>query len=135
VNPIALKRVERLFCKNERAVIRTTTLPDGQAMTLVAVAAILVAGIRLRFLDMKLDRRDTGRRTFPCNVALGKGQEMGWFEHGSTIVVFASQGFRLCGGIEQGQTIRMGAPLMTTVHCADRTHAAAHRQESSPQSP
>ena len=23
VNPIALKRVERLFCKNERAVIRT----------------------------------------------------------------------------------------------------------------
>src|SRR6266481_2519805 len=42
VNPIALKRVERLFCKNERAVIRTH-LASGEALTLVPVAAILVA--------------------------------------------------------------------------------------------
>lgn len=110
VNPIALKRVERLFCKNERAVIRTT-LAGGQAVTLVAVAAILVAGIRLRFLDMPLDTRDTGRRTFPCDVSLHKGDEMGWFEHGSTIIVLAPEGFSLCDGIEQGRTIRMGEPL------------------------
>ncbi|MET0369201.1 MAG: phosphatidylserine decarboxylase, partial [Methylobacterium sp.] len=42
VNPIALKRVEALFCRNERAVIRVR-LDDGAAMTLVPVAAILVA--------------------------------------------------------------------------------------------
>src|SRR6202023_301298 len=30
VNPIALKRVERLFCKNERAVVRTTLAANGQ---------------------------------------------------------------------------------------------------------
>ena len=46
VNPIALKRVERLFCKNERAVIRCR-LPSGALLTLVPVAAILVASIRL----------------------------------------------------------------------------------------
>ena len=45
VNPIALKRVERLFCKNERAVVRTR-LRTGEALTLVPVAAILVASIR-----------------------------------------------------------------------------------------
>ncbi len=66
VNPIALKRVERLFCKNERAVIRTTLSASGQAVTLVAVAAILVAGIRLRFLDMPLDTP----RYRPENVSL-----------------------------------------------------------------
>src|SRR5215475_11563875 len=49
VNPIALKRIEKLFCKNERAVIRTR-LKSGEALTLVAVAAILVASIRLHFL-------------------------------------------------------------------------------------
>ena len=112
VNPIALKRVERLFCKNERAVIRTVLTGSGQAMTLVAVAAILVAGIRLRFLEMPLDRRDTGRRRFPCDVTLQKGEEMGWFEHGSTILVFAPRGFRLCDGVTQGTMIRAGQPLM-----------------------
>jgi phosphatidylserine decarboxylase len=111
VNPIALKRVERLFCKNERAVIRTS-LPGGQAVTLVAVAAILVAGIRLRFLEMPLDRRDCGRRTFPCSASLSKGEEMGRFEHGSTIIVFAPDGFSLCDGVVEGKTIRMGEPLM-----------------------
>lgn len=42
VNPIALQRIERLFCKNERAVIKCA-LPNGQAITLVPVAAVLVA--------------------------------------------------------------------------------------------
>jgi phosphatidylserine decarboxylase len=111
VNPIALKRVERLFCKNERAVIRAT-LGDGSALTLVAVAAILVAGIRLRFLAEPL-RGDTRHwRTFACDASLRKGEEMGWFEHGSTIIVFAPEGFRLCGGICEGTTIRVGQPLL-----------------------
>ncbi|MEA2829550.1 MAG: phosphatidylserine decarboxylase, partial [Bradyrhizobium sp.] len=54
VNPIALKRVEKLFCKNERAVIQTR-LETGEALTLVPVAAILVASIRLHFLDVVLN--------------------------------------------------------------------------------
>src|SRR5450631_1707141 len=54
VNPIALKRIERLFCKNERAVIRTR-LDTGEILTLVPVAAILVASIRLHFLDIVLN--------------------------------------------------------------------------------
>ena len=57
VNPIALKRIERLFCKNERAVIRTR-LATGEALTLVPVAAILVASIRLHFLDIVLNAAD-----------------------------------------------------------------------------
>ena len=50
VNPIALKRIERLFCKNERAIVRMSLAPGGQPVTLVAVAAILVASIRLHCL-------------------------------------------------------------------------------------
>ncbi len=48
VNPIALRRVEKLFCRNERAVLRTRLTGTGEIITLVPVAAILVAGIRLR---------------------------------------------------------------------------------------
>ena len=112
VNPIALKRVERLFCKNERAVIRTSLAGTGHQVTLVPVAAILVAGIRLRFLDRPLRDHDGFRRTFPCEATVAKGDEMGWFEHGSTIIVFAPPGFTLAENVQEGSTIRVGEPLM-----------------------
>ena len=90
VNPIALKRVERLFCRNERAVIRLRLDAGGQPLALVPVAAILVASIRLHFLDVLLHLRYRGPATrCPATRRVAKGQELGWFEHGSTIIVFA----------------------------------------------
>jgi phosphatidylserine decarboxylase len=112
VNPIALKRVERLFCKNERAVLKTTLTATGHAVTLVPVAAVLVASIRLHFLDVLLHLRHRGPNVMPCVATLKKGDEMGWFEHGSTIIVFAPAGFSLCDGVKEGSMIRMGESLM-----------------------
>src|SRR6202048_365829 len=63
VNPIALKRVERLFCKNERASITVRLSRTGHGITLVPVAAILVASIRLNFLGPCIDVRHGGPRT------------------------------------------------------------------------
>jgi phosphatidylserine decarboxylase len=111
VNPIALKRVERLFCKNERAVIRCR-LPSGVLLTLVPVAAILVASIRLKFLDVRLHLEYRGPNVIPCDVAVSKGEEMGWFEHGSTIIVFAPEGVSPCDGLGEGGRLRMGEGLM-----------------------
>ena len=111
VNPIALKRVERLFCKNERAVLQTR-LSTGEALTLVPVAAILVASIRLHFLDRLLNAQTTGPVVFPCDASAAKGDELGWFEHGSTIIVLAPDQFELCDGIADGTRIRAGEPLM-----------------------
>lgn len=111
VNPIALKRVQRLFCRNERAVIRLR-LSSGDALTLVPVAAILVASIRLHCLNVLLHLRWPGPHELPCDARLRKGQEMGWFEHGSTIIVLAPPGFALAPGLHEGQTLRMGQALM-----------------------
>ena len=111
VNPIALKRVERLFCRNERAAIEMT-LEGGERVTLVAVAAILVASIRLHFLDARLHLRYRGPNFFSCEAKFERGEEMGLFEHGSTIIVFAPRGFALCEGVAAGAEIRMGQGLM-----------------------
>ena len=111
VNPIALARVRELFCRNERAVIRMR-LHDGTLLALVPVAAILVASIRLHWLNVLLHLRWPGPNEMPCNHAVSKGQELGWFEHGSTIIVFAPPGVQLAPGIESGQRIRMGQALM-----------------------
>jgi phosphatidylserine decarboxylase len=111
VNPIALKRVARLFCKNERAVIRCR-IASGAVLTLVPVAAILVASIRLRFLDVLLHLRYRGPNVIPCDAVLRRGEEMGWFEHGSTIIVLAPPGIGLAEGVVQGARIQMGRPLL-----------------------
>ena len=111
VNPIALRRVERLFCKNERAVIRTR-LAGGHLVTLVPVAAILVASIRLHFLDVVMNVNYRGAAAIDCEATFSKGDELGWFEHGSTIIVFAPPGFRLCSDVRDGTLIRMGRALM-----------------------
>jgi phosphatidylserine decarboxylase len=112
VNPIALKRVERLFCKNERAVIRCRLEAPDAVLTLVPVAAILVAGIRLRFLDVLLHLRYRGPHDIPCDAHLCRGEEMGWFEHGSTIIVFAPPGISLAEGVREGARLRMGQALL-----------------------
>jgi phosphatidylserine decarboxylase len=114
VNPIALARVERLFCRNERAVIEAEIEDTPYGIALVPVAAVLVASIRLRFLDVpkRLDRR--GANHFACDARLRKGEEMGWFQQGSTIIVFAPPNFTLCTGVAEGNPIRMGEPLMRT---------------------
>ena len=106
VNPIALKRVEKLFCKNERAVIRSRLEATGHLITLVPVAAVLVASIRLHFLDVVLNLKHRGPNVMPCDARLRKGEEMGWFEHGSTIIAFAPHGLTLCDDVQQGTTIR-----------------------------
>jgi phosphatidylserine decarboxylase len=111
VNPIALKRVERLFCKNERAVIETR-LPSGEALTLVPVAAILVASIRLHFLDLTLNAQRSGANVFPCDASVQKGDELGWFEHGSTIIVLAPEDFEFAATISEGARVKAGEALL-----------------------
>jgi phosphatidylserine decarboxylase len=112
VNPIALKRIERLFCKNERAVLRTR-LATGEALTLVPVAAILVASIRLHFLELVLNAGTRGPTDFSCCVNVRKGDELGWFEHGSTIIMLAPDHFEFCDTVRDSARIRAGQPLMS----------------------
>ena len=111
VNPIALKRVERLFCRNERAVIEARVTATGMPLLLVPVAAILVASIRLNFLDTARSLREHGAARRACDVAVGKGEEMGWFEHGSTILVFLPRDARLSDALAEGQEIRAGRTI------------------------
>jgi phosphatidylserine decarboxylase len=116
VNPIALKRVERLFCKNERAVIECEIdHPDkgneNTTLTLVPVAAILVASIRMHCINLLFHLQYKGPNEIDCDVAVTRGEELGWFQHGSTIIVFAPKNYRLLPSLNLGDHIRMGEAL------------------------
>jgi phosphatidylserine decarboxylase len=110
VNPIALRRVEKLFCKNERAAIEAR-LGNGDRMTMVPVAAILVACIRLHCLQAPLDLAYRGPNVIACAADYRKGDEMGWFEHGSTIVMLVPAAWSFAETVQTGRVIRMGEPL------------------------
>lgn len=111
-HPVALARVEKLFCKNERAVVETTLAGSALPITLVPVAAILVASLKLHCLDTLLHLEHKGPNLFQCEAEYAKGQEMGWFQHGSTIIVFAPKGVTLDPSLTAGKTLRMGEPLL-----------------------
>ncbi len=111
VNPIALRRVEQLFCKNERAVLTLRTR-QGEALAMVPVASILVASLRLHHLPVSLNLTHRGRQEFVVNADVRRGEELGYFESGSTIVLFVDGRFSFCEGIAEGATLRQGQALL-----------------------
>lgn len=111
VNPIALKQIERLFCKNERAII-DLDLGRAAGILLVPVAAILVASIRLHCLTEPLRLTYRGPNRLRSDACYAKGDEMGWFEHGSTVLVFATREFALHEDLREGALVKMGQPLL-----------------------
>jgi len=118
VNPPSVRRIQRLFCRNERAVVeihpatqrpgRYQGLPD---IVLVPVAAVLVASMRLHFVDETFHPRYRGPETLHCDALVERGQELGLFHHGSTIIVLFRPGFRLVESLREGSLIRMGEAL------------------------
>lgn len=113
VNPPTLQRVSKLFCRNERAVLELELANSAGRIALVPVAAILVASIRLHFLDVTLRLQYAGPHVIACAVNACKGEELGWFEHGSTMIVLAPRGYALANEIRSNQIVRMGQALMT----------------------
>lgn len=112
VNPPALRVVDRLFCKNERVVFDLEPQDGPGSLTLVAVAAILVASVRVHGLPHPLNLRYRGPNHIALEREYRKGEEMGYFEHGSTIVALFSKAFDFAPALKSGQIIRMGQPLL-----------------------
>ena len=111
VNPPALRRVEKLYCKNERVVLRAKLAATAELLLLVPIGAVLVSGICLNFVDLDALKHQRPAR-LACPAEFRKGDEMGWFEHGSTIVVIANGRSALCDNVREGAIIRVGEPLL-----------------------
>jgi phosphatidylserine decarboxylase len=111
VNPAALRRVEQLYCKNERVVLRARLATADETLLLIPIGAILVSGIRLNFIELDESKHQRPSQR-ACHAEFRKGDEMGWFEHGSTILVIARGSCSLCDNVRAGAFIRVGEPLM-----------------------
>ena len=121
VNPPALARVPALYCTNERAIL-PIRLASGETLTLVPVAAILVASLQLHCLEGRFHLGYRGPHRIDCQMSFRRGEELGYFHHGSTIVLLASGDLTLSDHVREGSVIRVGEPLLTRAGTSALSH-------------
>jgi phosphatidylserine decarboxylase len=115
VNAIGLQHIPKLFARNERVVVEQTSALHGPVTT-VMVGAIGVGRISLAF-DPDLvtnDGRVHSERIYAADDApnLRRGDELGTFHLGSTVLIFTGPGSGLGLVTRPGQHIRMGEALL-----------------------
>jgi phosphatidylserine decarboxylase len=111
VNSAAIKRIEKLYCKNERAVLELDIGNPEQHLVVIPIAAIAVASLKLHCLTDDLDMNYQGPYDIRQNIQYGRGDEMGYFQHGSTIILLASENFSFHPAICTNKNLRMGQPV------------------------
>lgn len=126
VNPVALQCIAKLYCRNERAIVPLTDIATTGSLCLVPVAAILVASLKFHCLPADLNLHYRGPNRIRCAARYRKGEELGYFQHGSTIILFATANYALVAGIAPGTAIRMGAALLTDTNHSDINYSDAN---------
>jgi len=116
VNPATVRARKGLFNRNERlvCVFRSPTL--GR-FAMVLVGAMIVGGIRTSWAGRITPRSSEGWRiTAEARVRIGRGEEMGLFELGSTVILLF-EGGRVGWDpqLESGARLRMGAAVARTL--------------------
>jgi phosphatidylserine decarboxylase len=117
VNSIGLLGVDGLFARNERiCAYLELDDPDGEmgttrAIALVAVGATMVGSVRLSFDRLRTnvpsarcERRELGERA----PHFERGEEWGYFEFGSTIILLTPPGSFELEPKPEGSTLRLG---------------------------
>jgi phosphatidylserine decarboxylase len=114
VNPASVRTVPGLFSVNERLVTVLET-PVG-ACAVVAVGATVVGRVRA-FYDPSVPHTNLAgaaaqRRDYETPIPVGKGQELGAFEMGSTVILLFEPGrVRLDPRLVPGARVRVGEPV------------------------
>jgi len=108
VNAATASSIERLFCRNERLVMRFET-PHGP-YALVMVGALLVASIEAAFDAPRSPYREQCTATH--ERAFARGDEVGRFLLGSTVIVVVPRGMVTPSATRAvGSRVRMGDAL------------------------
>ncbi len=112
VNPPSVARIEDLFAVNERVLTFLSTRVGPVCVAMVG--ATCVGRIEMCFDDIVSNAgTDPGRRTYDPPKPLAKGEELGIFHMGSTVILLLPPGAFEAGAVldEPGRPLRLGEPL------------------------
>jgi phosphatidylserine decarboxylase len=108
VSPTGVGSVPGLFARNERLVTFLET--DFGEVALVAVGATVVGRIRVVYHAITSDRPGAWPLSAPLDppFPLERGQELGRFELGSTVILLLPPGAARLDALQAGDAVRMG---------------------------
>jgi len=109
VNMPLLKNKANLFIENERIVLECEVC-DGKKMFMILVGALNVGSMTLTFderVQTNIDSREINHYVYD-DISMKKGDLLGWFEMGSTIVMLSQRDTMYYGNIQAGQKVAFG---------------------------
>lgn len=112
VNPATTENVDALFARNERMVCIFET--EFGPMAMVLVGAMIVAGIETVWSGQvtPLPKEAQAQQYNGEDIVLGKGEEMGRFKLGSTVVMcFPENAIEFAEELKAESVLRMGQEL------------------------
>ena len=111
VNGPAVRSVPGLFTRNERVVVLLEA-EGGGPVAVVLVGAANVGRITLSFTDLVTNRGGPPARVAPDTpIPVARGDELGVFNLGSTVVLLVADGTLVPAGVAPGALVRMGEAL------------------------
>jgi phosphatidylserine decarboxylase len=126
VNAAAVNHVGALFTRNERLVTYQDT--DVGEVATVMVGATAVGRISVSYDAVETHSKKRGRPgprvRYAVPHVVRRGDELGAFHLGSTVILLFEPGAVSFAGLELGQTVRMGEPV------ARRLAGAGQRQSA-----
>jgi phosphatidylserine decarboxylase len=110
VFPGAVRAVKKLFAKNERLVVYQQDEAVGK-IALVMVGAYGVGRIETTFSDLLTNGGELAQeQEFSDLEPVSKGQELGRFNMGSTVILFFEKG-RITWNLDENQRVLMGQEI------------------------
>jgi phosphatidylserine decarboxylase len=111
----SVDRIDELFAKNERLITYLDTTEAGR-LAVVKVGATMVGRIGVTY-DLTARTNVPGGRTrhlrYDPGHALSKGEELGVFELGSTVVLMGERGRVSFDALVPGEAVRVGSRIGT----------------------
>ncbi|MCM8534975.1 MAG: archaetidylserine decarboxylase [Lentisphaeraceae bacterium] len=111
VNPFSVQHIEKLFPINERL----TTYYDcaGEKAAIVKVGATIVGKIKVSYSDAESNiSKKVRAETFENKISIKKGDELGYFAMGSTVVMlFPEESFNFIEKLPLDEKVRVGQIL------------------------
>jgi len=127
VNPLAVKHVDALFTRNERLITYLDT--EAGECAVVMVAATGVGHMTVTYDAVETHQPGRGRKQARERLSsprpLARGEELGTFHLGSTVVLLFEPGRVKLESLAAGARIRLGEPIARRVSTAARGDAAA----------
>lgn len=122
VNTVTAENVERLFARNERLVSYFET--DAGPMAMILVGAMVVAGIETvwggQIAPPNREPSTANYQELPQPVVLDKGEEMGRFKLGSTVILlFPERAVEWDQHFGAAVPTRLGEPLGSFAACPE----------------